>query len=313
MTATPAISVIMPAHDAEPYVGEAIGSILDQTFRDLELIIVVDASTDATGAIARDAAGRDDRVVVLDVDVRSAAGSRNVGLQHARGRLVALMDADDVARPERLRRQVEAAERVPEAVLWGCYMQRVTEEGLPMDLVAVGCRTVEEFERLDRTRSLIRLYGTVAMFPRDLALRAGGFDRRFEPLEDSELWDRIALHGPALVVPEVLQDYRQHDASLSVRRIDRQRRVYRYITARHAARLEGRELTFEEFERLHPPGSPLRSLDGLLRGISQRHGRRYRIALARRRYVTAAGSFVLMLASHPGRFLRRLLPGAPHV
>lgn len=313
MQTTPTVSVIMPAHDAERYLGEAIESVLGQTHADLELIVIDDASRDGTADVIARYVHADARVKMLQVEVGSAAEARNAGLAQAQGRFVALLDADDVAYPDRLKKQLAAAAEVPEAVLWGCYMRRVTSEGIPMDTVRVGSRSVEEFARLDRTRSLIRLYGTAALFPRELALRSGGFDRRFEPLEDSELWDRLAQHGPALVVPEILMDYRQHDQSLSVKKIHLQRKWFRFITRRHAARLQGADFTLAEFDREYGSGSPLREFDASLRAFSQLHGRRYRIARARREYAAAALSCLLMLASHPGRFLRRLFPGAPHV
>jgi glycosyltransferase involved in cell wall biosynthesis len=309
----PTISVIMPAHDAAAYVGEAIDSILAQTERDLELIIVDDASSDATPDIVAGYAKRDPRVRPMRANVRSAAKARNLALEAARGEFVALMDADDIAHPERLARQLEAARRQPEVALWGTYMQRITADGVPMDEVRVGCRTLAEYEALDRTTSLIRLYGTVAFFRRDVQRAAGAFDPRFEPIEDAELWDRMAAFGPALVIPEVLQRYRQHEGSLSVRKIALQRRWYRFITRRHAHRLAGRELTAEDFEREDAKRGRLGRLDDHLRGVSQLYGRRAKIAWAKRAYAPAVAATALMILTHPGRFLRRLLPRAPHV
>jgi len=309
----PTISVIMPAHDAAAYLAEAIESILSQTERDLELIIVDDASSDATPDIVARFAARDPRVRPLRAELRSAALARNRALEAARGEFVALMDADDVAHPERLAKQLAAARRQPEVALWGVYMQRITPEGVPIDVVTVGCRSLAEWAALDRTRSLVRLYKTVAFFRRDVQRAVGPFDPRFEPIEDAELWDRMVEHGPALVIPEVLQRYRQHEGSLSVRKIGRQRRLYRYLTLRHAARLAGHDLTLERFERDDARRGRLGVLDDHLRGLSQLHGRRAKIALARREYLRAASSTALMLLTHPGRFIRRLLPGAPHV
>jgi glycosyltransferase involved in cell wall biosynthesis len=312
-SASPTVTVVMPAHDAEAYVGEAIESILAQTLADLELVVVVDASTDRTLEIATAFAGRDARVRVLEANERSAARARNVALATARGEFVALMDADDVAFPDRLEKQVAAARARPEVVAWGTFMRRVTAEGVPMGIIDVGCRTQGEFAALDRTTSLIRLYGTVALLRRDVLGRVGPFDPTFEPIEDAELWDRMAEHGPVLVVPEVLQLYRQHDESLSVRKIALQRRWYRFITRRHAERLAGRTYTVAQFERDEARRTALHRLDDELRGRSQLYGRRYKIALARRAYMSALGSALMMLLSHPGRFLRRLAPRPPHI
>jgi glycosyltransferase involved in cell wall biosynthesis len=311
--AAPAVSIIMPAHDAAAYIADAIESILAQTFADLELIVVNDSSTDHTQEVIDAYAARDPRVRPLRASVRSAARARNVALEAARGEFVALMDADDVALPDRIEKQVEAARDRPDVVLWGTYMRRITAEGVPMGTVEVGSRTTEEFDALDRTASLIRLYGTVALFRRETLLRVGPFDPTFEPIEDAELWDRMASHGPALVVPEVLQLYRQHDESLSVRKIALQRKWYRFITRRHAERLAGRTFTIDDFERAEGRRTRLHRLDDRLRGVSQLHGRRYKIALARRAYAQALTSALMMVLTHPGRFFRRLGPRAPHL
>lgn len=298
----------MPAHNAEAYVAEAVESILGQTMRDFELVVVEDSSTDATWQIVEEYAARDARVRPLRATVRSAARARNVALEHVRGEFVALMDADDVALPTRLERQLDAARAQPDVVVWGTYMQRITDDGIAMQPIRAGSTSVEEFRSLDRTRSLIRCYGTVAFMRRDVLERAGGFDPRFEPIEDSELWDRMAAHGPVLVVPEILLRYRQHDLSLSVKKIRFQSKWHRFITARHAARLAGEALSVEEFERREARRSPLQGVSDVLRGVSQIHGRRYKIAWARRRYLSAVRSIVLMVLTHPPRFLRRLLP-----
>jgi glycosyltransferase involved in cell wall biosynthesis len=309
----PAISVIMPAHDAEDYVADALRSILAQTVRDLEVIVVLDSCRDGTASIVAAFEATDSRVRTLEVEVGSAALARNAGIEASRAPYIALMDADDVALPERLERQLAAAQEQPEVVLWGTHMQRITADGLPMAAVRVGCESVDEFAALDRTKSLVRLYGTVAFFRRADVVKVGPFDPTFEPIEDAELWDRFAELGPVLVVPDVLQLYRQHDQSLSVRKLGLQRSWYRFITRRHASRLQGRPYDLDDFQRDEARRGPLARWDDRLYSLSALYGRRFKIALARRAYPLALLAAVLMVLSHPGRFIRRLRPGAPHL
>lgn len=94
----PLVSVVMAAHNAEAFIGQALASMLGQTLRDLEVIVVDDASTDATAAVVRDL--HDSRVVLVSLETnRGAAAARNVALRRARGKYIAIMDADDVSWP----------------------------------------------------------------------------------------------------------------------------------------------------------------------------------------------------------------------
>ena len=102
----PKISVVMPAYNAEKYIGEAIESILNQTFKDFEFIIINDGSVDHTKEIIREY--NDPRIVLLENDKnRGIVLSLNKGLDAATGKYIARMDADDIALKNRFERQVE--------------------------------------------------------------------------------------------------------------------------------------------------------------------------------------------------------------
>lgn len=106
----PLVSVIVPAYDVDIYVSNAVGSFLNQTLQDIEVIVVDDGSTDATGAILQSMAYRDPRLHVLTVENGGAARARNVGLAHATGKYVYFADADDWAYPTALEAMASAAE-----------------------------------------------------------------------------------------------------------------------------------------------------------------------------------------------------------
>ncbi len=119
------ISVIMPAYNAEAFIAEAIESILGQTFREFELIVSDDGSTDGTVGIALRFAALDSRVRVLRNAHLGVAQNGNLCLDAARYGWVARMDADDVALPHRLARLLDAARAEPEVLLWGGYGRRL--------------------------------------------------------------------------------------------------------------------------------------------------------------------------------------------
>src|SRR4051794_40570790 len=104
---SPAVSVVMPVHNARPYLAESIGSVLDQTLRDFELVIVENGSTDGSDRVVRDFAEREPRIRPLERARRLGSGTAsNLAISHARADVIARMDADDVSHPLRLERQL---------------------------------------------------------------------------------------------------------------------------------------------------------------------------------------------------------------
>ena len=101
------VSIVMPAYNAEKYIGECIDSILSQTFTDWELIIVDDGSSDGTPLICRQYAGKDPRIKVIRQENRGVSGARNRGLENVSGGYIAFVDADDYLPPESLSVRVE--------------------------------------------------------------------------------------------------------------------------------------------------------------------------------------------------------------
>lgn len=104
----PTVSIVMPVHNAEPFLRESLDSILAQTFSDWELLCVDDASTDASRAILDDYAGRDNRIRLFSHE-GNAGTARNLGIEHAKGTYLVFLDADDFFNPDLLRLPVERA------------------------------------------------------------------------------------------------------------------------------------------------------------------------------------------------------------
>ena len=118
MQETPFISIIMPAFDAEKTIRDSAQSVLDQTYRDWELIIIDDGSPDGTGRAARSLAETDPRIRVFTNQVNQGVSeSRNFGIRNARGEWIAFLDSDDLWTPVKLQKQVERIRTDPSADL----------------------------------------------------------------------------------------------------------------------------------------------------------------------------------------------------
>ena len=212
----PLVSVVMPYRDASGTIDEAVASILSQEGATLELVAVDDGSQDDGAERMRAWAGRDARVVDVRGEGEGIAAALTRGLQVARGTVVARMDADDVALPGRLARQVEALARDPRLGAVGTRVEMMGACGEGMQLYVAWQNALVDPE--DHVRELFveapLCHPSVAL--RREALEAvGGWHDTSWP-EDYDLWLRLDAAGWRLAkVPEVLLRWRQSPGSLT--------------------------------------------------------------------------------------------------
>jgi glycosyltransferase involved in cell wall biosynthesis len=224
MTAAPLVSVLMPVLDAEPFLEEAIESILGQSFGDFELLALDDGSTDASPRMLEAFAARDARVRVLHGEHGGLARRLNQGIEQARGELVARMDADDVAHPERFARQVEYLRAHPECVAVGTDTLEVDSERWPIRTLGVMAAHEEIDARLLEGDGGALVHAS-AMY-RGEALRAlGGYRVELEAGEDVDLHLRLAERGRLANLTEVLLEYRKNPAGVTLTRRHQMRRA----------------------------------------------------------------------------------------
>ncbi len=123
MEISPKVSVIMPCHNGEKYLSDAISSVLNQTFTDWELLVVDDNSTDSSAKIIEDFCARDSRIKLLRTGKSTGlpATPRNVGIQNAKGRFIAFLDSDDLWIPTKLAHQLPLFETKNVAVVFSYY------------------------------------------------------------------------------------------------------------------------------------------------------------------------------------------------
>jgi glycosyltransferase involved in cell wall biosynthesis len=212
MSPPPVVSVVLPVFNAEAYVGAAVESILDQTHRDLELIVVDDGSVDGSGQILREYEAADPRVRVHRQENQGQGTALNEGFRRAAGTYVAVMDADDVAFPDRLERQVALLEENPGVLLVGGAVVVTNAEGAPIETVRFPCSDAE-LRRLLPLRNVFS-HPTVVM-RRSAFAAAGGYRPVVRPAEDYDLWLRMAEMGEMRNVAATVLAYRVHDAQLS--------------------------------------------------------------------------------------------------
>jgi glycosyltransferase involved in cell wall biosynthesis len=199
--APPAVTVLIGAYENERTVARAVASILEQTARDLELIVIDDGSRDGSAAAAREAIGSDPRGRVMQLERNlGIARSLNAGLEAAAAPLVAIQDADDYSAPERLERQLAAIAAEPDIAVVGSRMREVDEAGRalqPRTSFAAGDvgAVLPRFNPIPNGSALIR---------RDAARAVGGYDPRYRYATEYDLWLRLADHHRLVALDEEL-------------------------------------------------------------------------------------------------------------
>jgi glycosyltransferase involved in cell wall biosynthesis len=211
----PAVSVLMSVHDGAPWVKEAVASVLAQTDGDLELIVVDDGSTDGTSDLL--AAVRDARLRVLRQPRTGLTRALNRARGEARADLVARLDADDLALPERLARQRAFLARRPEIGLLGAAAREVDAAGAAVRVV----QPPEDDAAI--RRALIRanpFVHSAVIARRALIVAAGGYDPTLAVAQDYDLWMRLARVTGLANLPDVLVVRRLGPRRVSVERED---------------------------------------------------------------------------------------------
>lgn len=214
------ISVVMPVRNAERFLDEAIASVTSQTFRDFELIVVIDASTDRSEEIARASARQDARIRVARNYGLGLVDALNTGCGLSVAAFVARLDGDDRMHPTRLQRQQDFLEANPQVVALGSPAVIIDEASRPIGRISVPVADAALRARLVRGNPFVH---SSMMLRRSAVAASGGYRNDFPLVEDVDLWFRLARLGKLANLPGPLVDYRRHSASVSAANDERQR------------------------------------------------------------------------------------------
>jgi glycosyltransferase involved in cell wall biosynthesis len=204
------VSVIIPSYNCGRFVRAAVDSVLAQSFRDLEVLVVDDGSTDNTRQVL---AGYGPPVRYLYQANAGVSAARNHGIGESRGQYVAFLDADDMWAPDKLERQLKALNTVPGVGL--CYSAHlVVDEAMRPLRVHRSNRRASALEDLLFHGNVVGTPSTTLLY-QELLKRVGGFDRELSQCADWDMWVRLARHTEFLYLDEPLVTYRQHGHNMS--------------------------------------------------------------------------------------------------
>lgn len=209
--ASPVISVVMSVYNGGQFLKAAVRSILDQSFKDFEFIIIDDGSTDDTAATVQ--SFKDPRIRLLRQSNQGLVAALNRGVSVAKAEFIARMDADDISLPDRLEAELAAMTANPKVAVVGTFFNyidasskkrghTVTSPTLPIDL--------------KRSLYIVNPFGHGSTLIRKSAIMAaGGYSPDYGPTEDYELWRRIAKDWELAIIPRVLYHYRINSQGIS--------------------------------------------------------------------------------------------------
>ena len=209
----PAVTVLMTVYNAGTFLEPSIRSILGQSFADFEFLIVDDCSTDGSAELA-ESASQDPRInVIRNAQNRGQTACLNLGLGLARGRWIARHDADDLADPDRLALQYQAAQRTPEIVLLGTNGRIINKQNKLVGLLDAPLSD----EGIAWTAPFLNPFmHTSVMFRADVIRdEFGGYDESYRIAQDYELWTRVISRYRSANLPQRLIDYRHLATSMS--------------------------------------------------------------------------------------------------
>lgn len=207
----PVVSVLMPVYNAERYVKEAINSILNQTFRDFELVILNDASSDSSREII---------LSIQDARIRYIENEENKGLSFSRNRLlsevkgeyIAWLDADDTAYPTRFEEEYGFLEENTDHAIVASWARLIDSVGMPTGNYI---KSYIPNEYLSALLLFVNYFVQSSVMLRKSCLPEIHYRPEFPPTEDYELWVRIAAKYPVTILPKTLVDYRIHTNNIS--------------------------------------------------------------------------------------------------
>jgi len=229
----------MPVYNGERYLAECIESILYQTFHDFEFLIMDDGSTDGTSKILDKFAKKDSRIQLFHQKNSGIVDSLNALMNHAQADIIARMDADDKAEPERFAVQYTYLKHHTDTVLVGCFCKFIGMKTDTWNLREALCK--DFFNRWFLSINTPFMHSTV-MMRKDAIFKSGGYRKETYPAEDYDLWIRIKRLGKIVNINRFLMNYRISTESITGKNFERQ------LAMRHRLNLQNLEDIYQHNE-----------------------------------------------------------------
>ena len=230
------LSVIMPVYNAQPFIVASIKSILNQSYRNIELIIINDASTD--NSLAEILSVKDKRIKLFsNEENRGIVFSRNKGLKLAKGDFIGMMDADDIALPEKFEKQISFLLENPTYGMVGSWVDFIDEKG---DAIPGGWKLTASVEMIPSIMLFKNYFLQSAVLYRKECINSFSFTHGLDILEDYAIWNEIIKEFKAWNIQEPLVKYRLHSGSVT-----QSKKAEMFIKEKHVFQKQFQQLGIE--------------------------------------------------------------------
>lgn len=208
----PKVTVLMPAYNAGAFIGDAIRSVLAQTFTAFELLIIDDGSTDNTGDIVR--SFTDPRIRLITQSNKGISAALNLGLSRSHTEYIARFDADDICYPQRLQAQFDFLQSNPAYVIVGCNADYHDMNDQYVFTYQPPGHSAEEIDAVKE--EVCPFIHSGVMYRKQAVLDAGGYNEHAHTFEDHLLWIKLLQHGRGCNLSQTLVRVRLHPASITI-------------------------------------------------------------------------------------------------
>ena len=205
------ISVIMSVYNDEKYLDASINSILEQTYKNFEFIILNDGSTDRSSEIIFKYQKKDSRIKYINGNRLGLTKKLNLGIKESNYNFIARHDSDDISRKDRLEKQINFFKLNPEYTLCGSYAEIINDKGSVLRKI----KTVSSDKNIKKKLNYSNIFIHSSVMINKNNFKNLYYDIRFQVSQDYELWSRIAKNNKCYIIPDFLVKNRRHISNIS--------------------------------------------------------------------------------------------------
>jgi len=244
------VSVLMTTYNSEKYVSETIKSVINQTFKNWEFIIVDDASTDDTCEIITKFLNTENRIKFFKFDQNKGQSyALNFGLNKCKYDFVARIDNDDLMVPQRLEKQINFMKKNQKVAIVGSYVNYIDCNSLLLKKGKTDFLSSEDIIGKIKNNELVGFNHPTVMMKKETILKLGGYREEYWPADDIDLWNRIIENGYRIeIIPDYLTDYRIHSKSVTIYSVKNSFLKAKFVKHNMIRRRSGKqEITYNDF------------------------------------------------------------------